>query len=181
MHDTFIQLLEAVMLICFGISWPVDIMHTLRVKHGSKKSLTFLALIIGGYGAGIASKCVRSTGGGQPLEPVTWLYATNVALVAVDLALSYYYQVRGAGTGRSSLHSKSPRRRRVRGTRTRPCLRAWQVCVSRRRSDRERKESVMETAFRCPMCHAVIPANDVNVATDLALCRACGRTSSFAR
>jgi hypothetical protein len=38
----------------------------------------------------------------------------------------------------------------------------------------------METEFRCPVCHAVIPANDVNVATDLALCRACGRTSSFA-
>jgi hypothetical protein len=33
------------------------------------------------------------------LEPVTWLYAANVALVAVDLALSYYYQVRGAGDG----------------------------------------------------------------------------------
>ena len=99
MHDTFIQLLEAAMLICFGISWPVDIVHTLRVKHGSKKSLTFLALIIGGYGAGIASKCVRSAGAGQSLEPVTWLYAANVALVAVDLALSYYYQVRGAGDG----------------------------------------------------------------------------------
>lgn len=99
MHDNFIQLLEAVMLICFGISWPVDIVHTLRVKHASKKSLAFLALIIGGYGAGIAAKYVRSAGGGLPLEPVTWLYAANVALVAADLALSYYYQVRGAGDG----------------------------------------------------------------------------------
>jgi hypothetical protein len=100
MNDTFIQLLEAVMLVCFGISWPVDIVHTIRVKQASKKSLAFLALIICGYGAGIAAKCVRSTGGGQPLEPVTWLYAANVALVAIDLALSCYYQLRPAGDGR---------------------------------------------------------------------------------
>jgi hypothetical protein len=99
MHDTFIQLFEAIMLICFGVSWPIDIVHTLRVKHASKKSLTFLALIICGYGAGIASKCVRSTGGGLPLEPVTWLYAANVALVMVDLALSYYYQAQGVAEG----------------------------------------------------------------------------------
>ncbi len=99
MHYTSIQLLEAIMLICFGISWPVDIVHTLRVKHGSKKSLAFLALIICGYGAGIASKCVRSAGGAEPLEPVTWLYAANVALVAVDLAVSYYYEVRGTKDG----------------------------------------------------------------------------------
>jgi hypothetical protein len=99
MHHTFIQLFEAVMLICFGASWPIDIVHTLRVKHASKKSLAFLALIIGGYAAGIASKCVRSMDGGQPLEPVTWLYAANVVLVAADLAVSYYYQVRGAGDG----------------------------------------------------------------------------------
>ena len=96
MNDTFIQLLEAVMLVCFGISWPVDIVHTIRVKHASKKSLAFLALIICGYGAGIAAKFVRSAGGGQPLEPVIWLYAANVVLVAIDLALSYYYQLRGA-------------------------------------------------------------------------------------
>jgi tellurite resistance protein TehA-like permease len=101
MHDTFIQLLEAVMLICFGVSWPVDIVHTIRVKHGSKKSLAFLVLIICGYGAGIAAKCVRSAGGEQPLEPVIWLYAANVALVAIDLALSYYYQLRAA-TGNAS-------------------------------------------------------------------------------
>jgi hypothetical protein len=99
MHDTFIQLFEGIMLICFGLSWPIDIVHTLRVKHASKKSLAFLTLIICGYGAGIASKFVRSAGGGQPLEPVTWLYAANVALVAVDLALSYYYQARGPAAG----------------------------------------------------------------------------------
>jgi len=38
----------------------------------------------------------------------------------------------------------------------------------------------LQTQFKCPLCRAVIAAADVNVATDLALCRSCGRTSSFA-
>ncbi|MBN2302609.1 MAG: hypothetical protein JXN60_08845 [Lentisphaerae bacterium] len=37
----------------------------------------------------------------------------------------------------------------------------------------------MKREYRCPLCKAVIPPDDVNVATDLALCRTCGNTSSF--
>ncbi len=37
----------------------------------------------------------------------------------------------------------------------------------------------MKRDYRCPLCQSVIPADDVNVATDLALCRSCGNTSSF--
>lgn len=33
--------------------------------------------------------------------------------------------------------------------------------------------------FLCPFCHSKIPTDDVNVAKDLALCRACGRTTAF--
>lgn len=34
--------------------------------------------------------------------------------------------------------------------------------------------------FRCPSCSAAIAMDDVNVAKDIALCRACGKTASFA-
>jgi hypothetical protein len=34
--------------------------------------------------------------------------------------------------------------------------------------------------YLCPFCRTAIRMDDVNVATDLALCRACGKTSSFA-
>ena len=37
----------------------------------------------------------------------------------------------------------------------------------------------MQTEFSCPFCQSSIPAADVNVATNLALCRTCGATSSF--
>ncbi|HMP77074.1 MAG TPA: hypothetical protein PKE12_12335 [Kiritimatiellia bacterium] len=37
----------------------------------------------------------------------------------------------------------------------------------------------MHPACQCPLCHAAIALDDVNVATDIALCRACGKTFSF--
>jgi hypothetical protein len=37
----------------------------------------------------------------------------------------------------------------------------------------------MATECLCPYCREIIPLEDVNVATDIALCRACGRTSAF--
>jgi hypothetical protein len=36
-----------------------------------------------------------------------------------------------------------------------------------------------EPAYSCPSCHAEIPLDDVNVAKDVALCRACGRATPF--
>jgi hypothetical protein len=33
--------------------------------------------------------------------------------------------------------------------------------------------------FQCPFCESAIPMEDVNVATDLALCRSCGKTCAF--
>ena len=101
-YDTLVQILEGTMLICFGASWPIDIAHTLRAKHTSRKSLAFLTLILCGYAAGIVSKCVRGMGGGLRLEPVTWLYVVNAILVAIDAALLYYYQTRGADGSRST-------------------------------------------------------------------------------
>lgn len=38
----------------------------------------------------------------------------------------------------------------------------------------------MQSSYTCPFCRGNIPADDVNVATDKALCRTCGKTSSFA-
>lgn len=37
----------------------------------------------------------------------------------------------------------------------------------------------MPTGYLCPLCRATIPPDDVNVATDIVLCRACGKTSAF--
>ncbi len=38
----------------------------------------------------------------------------------------------------------------------------------------------MQPEYICPFCRSPIGMNDVNVSTDIALCRTCGKTSSFA-
>lgn len=92
MPEMSAQILEGIMLVCFGASWPIDILHTLRIRRASGKSLLFMGLIILGYLTGIASKFCRGSVSSEPIETVTWLYALNAVLVAVDLVISGYYQ-----------------------------------------------------------------------------------------
>jgi hypothetical protein len=79
---------EAVMLICFGISWPVSILKAIRTKVVAGKSPLFMAIVILGYLSGIIHKCVYS------MDWIIALYALNLILVAVDLSLYYLYSPR---------------------------------------------------------------------------------------
>lgn len=81
------QFFEAVMLICFGVSWPVSILKTLRTRRVDGKSLLFLVLILVGYLAGIAAKLIHAVQEGRPLDWVTSLYIINAVLVGVDIGL----------------------------------------------------------------------------------------------
>ena len=82
------SLFEAVMLICFGFSWPFAIMKTVKVKNPAGKSYIFLSLIIIGYIAG----CLYKIAG--KFDFVFWLYLLNGLLVATDTVLCLYYQHR---------------------------------------------------------------------------------------
>ncbi len=79
-----VTILESVMLICFGISWPVSVYKSWTAKSTKGKSLVFMLAIILGYIAGITAKIL----GGQ-LNYVLALYFVNVAFVSVDLALYF--------------------------------------------------------------------------------------------
>lgn len=83
---------EAVMLICFGASWPVSIWRTYKVKNPVGKSTGFLLLIIIGYIAGIINKFMGT------VDWVLGLYILNLVMVASDLILVIYYRkMRTAG------------------------------------------------------------------------------------
>ena len=83
---------EAIMLICFGASWPVSIWRTYKVKNPVGKSIGFLALIIIGYAAGIVNKITGN------MDWVLWLYVLNLLMVSADLFLVIYYRkLRAAG------------------------------------------------------------------------------------
>ena len=81
---------EAVMLTCFGIGWPVSIAKSLRTKVVVGKSPLFMTIIILGYASGITHKMIND------YNWVVWLYAANLVLVAVDMALYFKYLPRQA-------------------------------------------------------------------------------------
>lgn len=50
------EILETLMLICFGFSWPISAYHNYRAKTAQGTSLSFMLLILLGYLAGITAK-----------------------------------------------------------------------------------------------------------------------------
>ena len=80
------SIFEAIMLICFGFSWPSAIYKTIKAKNPAGKSVTFAWLVILGYTCGIAHKFFHSR------DLVLWLYVLNTLMVATDLTLVYYYK-----------------------------------------------------------------------------------------
>lgn len=71
--------LEAIMLICFGLSWPINAVKAYRARTAAGTSWMFLGLITLGYFAGIAAKFVGGT--------VNWVlivYFINVAALAAN-------------------------------------------------------------------------------------------------
>lgn len=80
------SIFEAVMLICFGASWPVSIIKTYKVKNPVGKSTGFLQLIIIGYIAGILNKLNGN------MDWVLWLYVLNLLMVSADFVLVIYYR-----------------------------------------------------------------------------------------
>ncbi|MDR0994031.1 MAG: hypothetical protein LBN38_05650 [Verrucomicrobiota bacterium] len=81
--------LEAVMLVCFGASWPLAIYRTWKVKNPLGKSIRFLVLIEIGYLAGLLNKLLY-----LPEDPVRFLYLLNLVMVGIDLGLTLYYRRR---------------------------------------------------------------------------------------
>ena len=79
-----VTVFESVMLICFGISWPISVYKSITSKSTKGKSVVFTAAIILGYIAGIAGKIV-----GSNFNYVLALYILNLAFVSVDFVLYF--------------------------------------------------------------------------------------------
>lgn len=77
------SIFEVAMLVCFGVAWPFSIARSYRARANAGKSLSFLFIVLAGYGAGILHKLLYS------LDGVIVLYVLNGLMVAVDIALYY--------------------------------------------------------------------------------------------
>ena len=89
---TIPQIFEAGMLICFGISWPVSILKSIRTHHVVGKSLGFMVMVFIGYLSGMTAKFVAAATNNQWPQPVTILYILNGLFVAIDIALYFKYR-----------------------------------------------------------------------------------------
>ncbi|KMQ51766.1 hypothetical protein CHISP_1262 [Chitinispirillum alkaliphilum] len=76
---------EALMLICFGVGWPISITKSLKTKKVIGKSPLFMSIIITGYASGIVHKIFFL------FDWLIILYALNLIFVATDLFLYYRY------------------------------------------------------------------------------------------
>ncbi|MBE5796562.1 MAG: hypothetical protein E7327_04195 [Clostridiales bacterium] len=77
------EIFEIIMIVCFGFSWPMNVIKSWRARTTKGKSLPFLLLIITGYVFGIIGKLI----GGSFKWYVLFFYVLNLAMVSVDLAL----------------------------------------------------------------------------------------------
>ena len=73
------EVLEAAMLICFGLSWPMNAYKNFKARTAAGTSWQFIALITAGYFAGIAAKFVS----GQ-LNWVLIVYFINVVCIGAN-------------------------------------------------------------------------------------------------
>ncbi len=78
------QIFEIIMLICFGISWPISVCKSIRSKSTKGKSAIFIIAIVIGYISGIIGKIVNNQ-----LSYVVVLYLINLIVVSIDLALYF--------------------------------------------------------------------------------------------
>jgi len=78
------SILETVMLVCFGFSWPLNVIKAYRAKTAKGTSLPFIFLIIAGYIAGISAKLIT----GQ-INYVLIAYILNLAIVSLNVVVYF--------------------------------------------------------------------------------------------
>ena len=81
----FAEICEILMIVCFGFSWPMNVIKSYRSRTAKGKSLPFLLLIIIGYVFGIIGKLV----GGDFKWYVLFFYVLNLCMVLADLILYF--------------------------------------------------------------------------------------------
>lgn len=76
------DLLEACMMICFGLSWPMSIRKSYLARTTKGKSLFFLVMITLGYVCGIIAKIVTNS-----ITYALVFYCINLCMLIIELLL----------------------------------------------------------------------------------------------
>ena len=83
------EILEIIMIVSFGVSWPMNVIKSYRSRTTKGKSLAFILLILFGYVAGITSKFVNEAY--MASFATKWyvlvFYIINFIMVSIDLGM----------------------------------------------------------------------------------------------
>lgn len=82
------QILESVMLLCFGVSWPLNAYKSYQAQTAVGTSWQFIMLITLGYVAGIAGKFLSGN-----INWVLIVYLLNLVFLGANWAV-YFRNVR---------------------------------------------------------------------------------------
>ena len=86
------DLLEALTIFCFGLSWPISIRKSLVSRTAQGKSLFFEVFLIIGYTFGIVRKCMQLTTLGSTgfiFYLSFFFYVLNFIEIAIDIGLYF--------------------------------------------------------------------------------------------
>lgn len=79
------SIFEVIMLVCFGVSWPISIAKSIRTKVVTGKSPLFMVIVCIGYLSGMIHKVLYS------FDWVIILYLINMVLILIDIILYFKY------------------------------------------------------------------------------------------
>jgi len=77
------QFCEMMMLVCFGISWPLNLLKSIRARTAKGKSLLFEVFVFVGYLFGMSGKFI-----GGNVSYVVILYIINALMVGADILVT---------------------------------------------------------------------------------------------
>ena len=78
------EILEMVMIVCYGISWPLSVYKSYKARTAEGKSFVFLFAIWFGYVAGICGKIMQ-----ENITLAFYFYIVNIIVVSADIALYF--------------------------------------------------------------------------------------------
>lgn len=85
------EILEIIMVVLFGCSWPMNVTKSYRARTAKGKSIAFLLFIFCGYIAGIASKFANPAYMAEFSHKwyVLVFYFINISMVSADILIYF--------------------------------------------------------------------------------------------
>lgn len=78
------SIFETIMLVCFGLSWPINVIEAYNARTAKATSLPFILLIFTGYIAGLTAKLLS-----HQINYVFIVYLINIAIVFLNIVVYF--------------------------------------------------------------------------------------------